>query len=436
VEEFIRIGLNDETRRGSYLLTSELDMLGSSAMLAPRLNWAPIGMSTSDSAPADKFTGIFDGGGKKLWNLYIDRTSGAKYNIGLFGYVEGAKLRNIVLGSGSVQGYQNVGGIAGRAEGSSEISGCSNAAGVTATTNNAGGVAGYNNGAITNCSNTGSVTAITGSFDPTSTYSIRLASAGGVAGSNGGTITGCSNTGDVTATAESGAGGIAGVNYPGSAITSCSNTGNVTANTDFAGGIVGLNYKGNVSTIITKITACSNAGDVGADVNAGGITGLNDQYSDNIACRNTGDVSASTRRAGGIAGLNNNNATITACYNTGSVYSYYQSGGVAGLTSTYSATIACYTTGPVYGNSNVDGVVGARSVLDNIELCYWLDVPGDNAASGHGSKFAIDAWPAFGVDWVDYEWTGSGDEASGKYWKTVGSWDGVSPVFPKLYWEP
>jgi hypothetical protein len=199
---------------------------------------------------------------------------------------------------------------------------------------------------------------------------------------------------------------------------------------------VGLAYKSDTTTR-KKIIACSNAGEVRADVNAGGIAGVSDEYSDIIACRNTGDVTAITREAGGIAG-NNYSATITACYNTGSVYGGSMAGGVAGRNNVDGSIIACYTTGPVYGGSYVSGVAGyhAGGAGAIIGLCYWLDVSGDDAEGGHGNKFAIDVWPAFGADWAAYAWTGSGDEASGKYWKTIGSWNGVSPVFPKLYWEP
>jgi hypothetical protein len=238
MEEFLLMNGDPTLWGGNYLVTNELDMLGGAAMRAPRLNWAPIGMHTHWSTPAAKFTGRFDGGGKKLWNLWIDRTTGACYNIGLFGYVAGAKLKNIVIGSGSVQGYESVGGIVGFAEGNSEISeisGCSNTGEVRADYY-AGGVVGYNSmGSITACYNTGNVTA-------------NNSNAGGVAGSNNyySAITACYNTGAVTAGRY--AGGVAADNFS-SAITACYNTGAVRSPGSYTGGVVGWCYLG-------SITAC------------------------------------------------------------------------------------------------------------------------------------------------------------------------------------
>jgi hypothetical protein len=484
VEEFIRIGLNNETQRGSYLLTNELDMLGSPARLAPRLNWAPIGMTDGWSPPADKFTGIFDGGGKEIWNLYINRTSGVNKNIGLFGYVEAAVLKNIIIRSGSVQGSEKVGGIAGNAASNNEISGCSNAAEVTAEYSHAGGVAGYsdyNNNTITRCSNTGNVTA--GSC------------AGGVAGSNtyGGAISDCSNTGKVSSERDC-AGGVAGDNTNG-AISDCSNTGEVRTERDFAGGIVGQNDFGNISgcsntgevssgrdyaggmagksSLITDcsntggvraernyaggmagynwstITACSNTGAVTANAYyAGGMAGFNTNYGAITACSNTGAVTANANYAGGVAGYNDElAAAITACSNTGAVTANTDyAGGVAGYSkNSFPAITACYNTGAVTSpGANKGGVLGGLSGVDTIE-CYWLDLSAFNAAAnGIGSPtsnnnaeaFAQNVWPG----WSAYRWTQSGDEAAGKYWKSLGLWsssptDGSKSEFPKLYWQ-
>jgi hypothetical protein len=119
---------------------------------------------------------------------------------------------------------------------------------------------------------------------------------------------------------------------------------------------------------------------------------------------------------GGVAGHNTIGASITACYNTGAV------------------------TSP---GSSKGGVLGGLS-SGTITSCYWLNLSGGGVSQGSGSTandpqskpFSSSDWPDFGADWVDYEWTSSGDETSGKYWKTLGSWNGGSPVFPKLYWEP
>ncbi|MDR2588556.1 MAG: hypothetical protein LBC67_03930 [Spirochaetales bacterium] len=195
--EFLHINGDSALWGGSYLLTGALDMLGGADRGALRLNWNPIG-----NASSGRFTGKFDGGGREIRNLYIDSPDD---NIGLFGMTNNAVLRNIVIGSGSVQGNSCVGGIAGFSSGG-EISGCSNGAEVTSGYGNAGGIAGYSQGAaITTCYNTGAVT--------------TTSSAGGIAGDNSGSITACYNTGAVTATVSNG-GGIAGDNSSGN-ITYC-----------------------------------------------------------------------------------------------------------------------------------------------------------------------------------------------------------------------
>ncbi|MDO5116451.1 MAG: Ig-like domain-containing protein [Synergistaceae bacterium] len=169
----------------------------------------------------------------------------------------------------------------------------------------AGGVAGWNNGSITNCANSGAVIASGGSWD----Y------AGGVAGSNGGRITNCLNVGDVTASGSSNniAGGVAGYNGGQGTITNCANNGAVIASggvQNIAGGVAGSNGG--------RITNCLNVGDVTASGSsnniAGGVAGYNGGQGTITNCANNGAVIASggvQNIAGGVAGAND--GTITNC---------------------------------------------------------------------------------------------------------------------------
>jgi hypothetical protein len=272
VGELALIGRDDTTRAGAYEQKRDLDLLGvppeGSGILAPRPhNWKPLGRwdASLGSSQTEKFTGKFDGGFQEINNLFIDGTDPAVSGtgIGLFGYIEGAVLRNIALKSGSVQGYSGVGGIAGRAN-NSEISGCSNAARVTDytvagtvvghytdTDCAAGGIVGnaFQATTITACYNTGPVTG--------------AGYVGGVVGKFAGllagelywhgqrvTITACYNTGPVTGTGVSG--GIAGsLPFVGTdgGMTHCVNTGVVTGGYG-SGGIVGMTPHGN------SISAC------------------------------------------------------------------------------------------------------------------------------------------------------------------------------------
>jgi hypothetical protein len=173
-----------------------------------------------------------------------------------------------------------------------------------------------NDDAISNCYNTGAVSATTSDS----------ADAGGIAGfaQNSIAISNCYNTGAVTVTSQNDfacAGGIAAHSYQPD-ISNCYNTGAVSATSQndfaYAGGIVCVSYFG------TGISDCYNTGAVAAtsqndSAYAGGITGYgygeDDFDTATSNCYNTGAVSASSPSsayAGGIAG--SAPVTISNCY--------------------------------------------------------------------------------------------------------------------------
>ena len=79
--------------------------------------WTPIGQTG-----ATQFQGTFDGNGKTIYNLNIDKTSetGKHYSSGLFGWLNAAKVKNVTVNGATVKGNHNVGVIAGYLE----TSGC------------------------------------------------------------------------------------------------------------------------------------------------------------------------------------------------------------------------------------------------------------------------------------------------------------------------
>jgi hypothetical protein len=178
--ELALIGRDAGTARGAYLLMRDLDLLGSpvpggNTLVARPHNWAPIG--DDNLIYGFPFNGTFDGGGRRLANLYINRQS---MNTGLFAVNEGT-VKN-TRGSGFVRGVDAVGGIAGLNRG--RIEGCS-FGGQVEGTERVGGIAGEHQYAtITACYNTGTVTA---------TNQI----AGGVVGIGNGDIAACYNVGPV-----------------------------------------------------------------------------------------------------------------------------------------------------------------------------------------------------------------------------------------------
>ena len=149
------------------------------------ISWTPIADCMGDIIG---YSGTFDGNNKTVSGLYFN---GNSPRIGLFGSSEAdSNIKNVGVVDSYFKGNEFVGGVCGR-----------------------------NEGTITNCYNTGNLTAI----DPT-------AAIGGICGinDNGGTIANCYNTGTVTATGSTASvGGVCG--YSIASISNCYNIGTVTA---------------------------------------------------------------------------------------------------------------------------------------------------------------------------------------------------------------
>ena len=70
--------------------------------------WVPIGNNTASSY---NFKGTFDGNDHVIYNLRVNNP-GADYQ-GLFGYVSGGTIKNVILYNASINGNNEVGGIVG-----------------------------------------------------------------------------------------------------------------------------------------------------------------------------------------------------------------------------------------------------------------------------------------------------------------------------------
>jgi hypothetical protein len=252
--QLIRTRLGSGYASDKYKQEADLDLLGKTGTdpigaNSDDQNWVPIGDDSS------QFQGTFDGGGKEISNLYINRT-GTNY-VGLFGYVgSGGIIKDVRIRSGDVSGYYFTGGVAGYTNGGT-ITDCSNAGDVSGYYY-VGGVAGRNGGTSTGCSNAGDVSETT--------------CVGGVVGLNGGTITACYNTGTVSG--NSGVGGVAG--YNNGTITGCYNAGDVSGGS-YIGGVAGTN------TGSAGITAC-----YWLNTTAGVDIGYNSGFVTNVASFTSG----------------------------------------------------------------------------------------------------------------------------------------------------
>ncbi|MCR5158819.1 MAG: leucine-rich repeat protein, partial [Prevotella sp.] len=109
--ETFRANVNGGNDYGDYIvrLTADLIKDGGDNINQWR-TWEPIG--TVDCP----FRGIFDGQGHTIKNVRSYRENGT--NVGLFGYINNAIIKNLVLQNFSLEGKTNVGVVAGRADNS------------------------------------------------------------------------------------------------------------------------------------------------------------------------------------------------------------------------------------------------------------------------------------------------------------------------------
>lgn len=307
-----------------YALAQDIDA-------SETVNWnngagfEPIGVQSPSTR---RFRGSFDGRGHKIIDLYISRAN--TDNVGLFGVIEGAEIKNVSLLNGYIRGNWGVGGIVGQATG---------------------------NASISHCYNTGSVTGVG-----------RVGGIAGTATSNA-SISHCYNAGSVTGGEH--VGGIYG-NVLNSSVSHCYNTGSVTGETN-TGGIVGY------ITLSSTLSQCYNTGSVEGVSYTGGIVGQASGNASINECYNTGSVTGE-RDTGGICGyVLQATASIIHCYNTGSVISEEYAGGIIGRrTYASSPVVYCYwnvdTSGVSsgVGSGSEDGVFG-KTTSEMMQQATYVD---------------------------------------------------------------
>ncbi len=77
-------------------------------------SWRPIGSQYIETFSAVPFSGVFDGNNHIIYNLSFDEV--AKSNVGLFGWTDGAIIKNLTLFGGTINGFGEVGTVVGYAE--------------------------------------------------------------------------------------------------------------------------------------------------------------------------------------------------------------------------------------------------------------------------------------------------------------------------------
>ena len=275
--------------------------------------------------------------------------------VSLPGYNDSFNYNDYVSGN-NARGYM-AGGIIGCVTQNTKLEGCTNY-GIVSHKSAAGGIAGWNDGSIKNCS----------TYATLGTQQDGYAYLGGIVGINNGTVTGSAPAASITVRGRYIIGGVAGLNLTNASITY--NTSNnipvtVQAN-ECAGGVAGVNC-GSIAlggtTLQVNITAESYAGGIAGSNNmrnattasiaggnvtgtvtatknyAGGAAGANYANISDVALTGGACVRANDQFAGGIAGSNRAGTngqigTITRCTNTagqtGNNYTVYATNGNAG----------------------------------------------------------------------------------------------------------
>lgn len=308
------------------------------------------------------FTGTFDGRDYRIIGLKVTGD-----NAGIFDTI------------GKVTNGENT--IVGKVEDLRVYSGTFNGI------DNAGAVAGVNNGDISNVTTFGNV------------VTAKNKAAGGIAGVNAGTIDNASASDAVTAAANnilSTAGGIAGINEEKAVISNSSSDSavNASAGSTYAlGGIAGVNA-GTLSNV-DSLGVTTGIYEVGSH-----NTAIGTQYSDNvggIAGRNSGTVREAYNESivsgrdnvGGILGVNTG-ASVTDVSNaarvTGEAASDDTSDYVGGLVGSNSGSITNgRNNGEITGSQYVGGLVGnnaSGSNLSNLVNDEAASITGDNYVGG------------------------------------------------------
>lgn len=185
-----------------YRLENDIDMSVWLKENSPSFGWVPIGSTASSYDSC--FRGNFDGNGKKILNLVINREN--YQDIGLFGAVIDATIANIILVNPQILGGTSVGAIIGIDYGDTQIKNCRTIGGTVQGEGHVGGIIGY---------------------------------------AQRSTIERCFSATDITGNDY--VGGICGTFEYGESLSDCYVAGNVTA-VDMAGGISG--YINNNSSVL------------------------------------------------------------------------------------------------------------------------------------------------------------------------------------------
>ena len=320
---------------GRYVLMNDLDSAtpGYEELVSPTAiegnGWQPIGST------AEPFTGRFDGQEYQIRDLFINRPEEEEGEVGLFGAVgKGGFVTNIGVVNASVLGYEDVGGVAGWNEGT--MSNCY-ATGNVSGHSKVGGLVGSNyDGTVTDSHSNGSMSG--------------SSTVGGLVGFNRHLVRNSHSSASVRGTM---VGGLVGNNWYEGTVSNSYSTGNITGDESVYG------YGEYVGGLVA-----GNNGDITGSYSTGSVTG--DNYIGGLLAYNVGG--------------------LTNSYSSASVTGSYCVGGLVGANSgsgvNNGVVSNSYSTGNVTGNSTVGGLVG-RNDEGTVSNSLW-DMETSGQASSDG----------------------------------------------------
>jgi|GEM_PF-986210 len=335
--------------------------------------FSPIG---NDSV---KFTGIYNGKGHTISDLYINRP--ARDNIGLFGYT-GSKsnIDSLGLENVNITGNSNVGGLAGNNWDS--VSNSYSTGTITGNDDYTGGLLGYNWGSINNCYST---VTVTGS-----------SSVGGLIGYNWGNINNSYSTGTITGNDDY-TGGLLGYNW--GEISNCYGIGSVSGNADYIGGLVGHN--GNA------VKNSYSAGHIdGTGSYVGGLVGEDEGTTSNSYWNTESSGQSSGNSGQGLTSAQMKKSIWMNGFDFAAVWDIREDSTYAALRNINNAPVAFPDSIVVYGSILLDTALLANDYdYENVQNALVYKVISTSAKNStiSGNNFAFNSDAAIGsTDTIKY----------------------------------
>lgn len=335
---------------------------------------AIVGLDVKNDANAGLFSEVGDKGEVSNLSIYSSTFKGEE--AGAVAGVNNGKIDNITTFGNRVESTVekgNAGGTVGTNTGIISNASNNDAVAVSGAGGNVGGIAGKNTGSISSSVANSNVTAMADSAN----------AIGGVVGVNSGAnakldtvrslgiVNGTYNNGTVIT---DNVGGIAGINNDYAKITKAYNVAQVSGG-DNVGGIVGNGTAGNLQEVVS-------AGDIiSSGTNVGGIIGKSEKMDINSG-RNTGEVTGN-ENVGGIVGVNGSQSHMNNIINdaNATIKGVNNVGGLAGINAgkIVASDMGLVNEGRVYGQTNVGGITGVNTgTIENTNSNITLYVANEN----------------------------------------------------------